>query len=324
MIGYSSENFKGLKVLVTGAAGFIGSNLVEALCKLGCSVRALDDYSTGKKENIDNLRKDLFFEFVEGSICDFDTCLKACKDIEIVLHQAAWGSVPRSIRMPLHYEIVNVGGTLNMLEAAKQNGVKRFVYASSSSVYGDSNKLPKKEGEEGFPLSPYAVTKHANEVYAKLYNNLYKLQTIGLRYFNVFGKRQDPFSPYSAVIPLFIKTLLAGEAPVIYGNGNQGRDFTYIDNVVHANILAIHADEAACGEVFNIGCGHEITVNYLFTTIQNNLCTAITPQYKESRAGDTSHSLADISKAKAKLGYSPLFTFNEGILRTIDWYKNTL
>lgn len=310
--------------LVTGAAGFIGSNLVETILDLGYRVKALDDFSTGKKANVELFIDNPNYEFIEGDIRDFDTCLSACEGVDYVLHQAAWGSVPRSIEMPLLYEEINIKGTLNMMEAARQKGVKKFVYASSSSVYGDEPNLPKREGREGNLLSPYAVTKRVNEEYGKLYTRLYGLDTYGLRYFNVFGKRQDPESKYAAVIPKFIKQLLNDEQPTIYGDGKQSRDFTYINNVIEANLKACLASHEAAGEVYNIAYGGR---EYLID-VYYSLCTAldkdIEPIFGPERLGDIKHSNADVSKAKEKLGYEARWSFDEGIKLAIEWYKENL
>lgn len=255
-MGYKELSFDQDSVfLVTGGAGFIGSNLCEALTDMGYQVRCLDDLSTGRKENVEMFMDRPNYTFIKGDIKDPDTCMKACEGADYVLNQAAWGSVPRSIEMPLFYEQNNIMGTLNMMEAARQNGVKKFVYASSSSVYGDHPVLPKKEGQEGNLLSPYALTKRTNEEYGRLYKKLYGLDTYGLRYFNVFGRRQDPNGAYAAVIPKFIKQLLDGEVPTINGDGKQSRDFTYIDNVIEANLKACLAPGDAAGEAFNIAYG---------------------------------------------------------------------
>ena len=255
-MGYKDLKFdKESLFLVTGGAGFIGSNLCEALTDMGYQVRCLDDLSTGSQKHVDMLSDRPNYTFMKGDIKDFDTCMEACKGVTYVLNQAAWGSVPRSIEMPLFYEENNIKGTLNMMEAARQNGVKKFVYASSSSVYGDHPALPKKEGVEGNLLSPYALTKRTNEEYGKLYKKLYGLDTYGLRYFNVFGRRQNPDGMYAAVVPKFIKMLLNGETPTINGDGRQSRDFTYIDNVIEANLKACLAPSEAGGEAFNIGFG---------------------------------------------------------------------
>jgi len=311
----------GAKFLVTGGAGFIGSNICEALLNMGLFVRCLDDFSMGKRENIKTFAENSRFELIEGDIRNLDVCLKACEGINYVLHQAAWGSVPRSIEMPLLYEEINVRGTLNMLEAAKQCNVQKFVYASSSAVYGDSVKLPKTEGAEGKPLSPYAFTKSANEQYAALYSSLYGLDTYGLRYFNVFGRRQDPDGPYAAVIPKFIKLLLADESPVIYGDGKQSRDFTYIENVVEANLKACLVSSEHAGGVFNIAYGGQETLLLVYETLCNHLGKNILPTFAPPRKGDILHSNADISLAKKILGYAPKFGFEQGIELCVEWYK---
>jgi UDP-N-acetylglucosamine 4-epimerase len=320
-MGYENVSFpKETKFLVTGAAGFIGSNLVEALLKLGYQVRGLDNFSTGKKENVKLFTGNPLFEFIEGDIRDFDTCKKVCKGIDYVLHQAALGSVPRSIKFPLLYEEVNIGGTLNMMQAAVEADVKTFVYASSSSVYGDSKDLPKVEGQEGEALSPYALTKAINEEFGKLYYKLYGLKTIGLRYFNVFGRRQDPHSQYAAVIPIFVKALLNNQSPTIFGDGEQSRDFTYIQNVIEANIKACIAPDLASGETFNIAYGERITINQLYNKLCELLAKEIKPTYGLKRQGDVKHSLADISKCQKLLGYNPSYDINQGLKMAINWY----
>ncbi len=310
--------------LVTGGAGFIGSNLCEAITDMGYTVRCLDDLSTGKQANVDFLQDRPNYTFIKGDIKDLDTCMKACEGVTYVLNQAAWGSVPRSIEMPLFYEENNIRGTLNMMEAARQNGVKKFVYASSSSVYGDHPVLPKVEGQEGNLLSPYALTKRACEEYGKLYTRLYGLDTYGLRYFNVFGRRQDPDGAYAAVIPKFIRMLLHGEVPTINGDGKQSRDFTYIDNVIEANLRACKADHEAAGQAYNIAYGGR---EYLLD-IYYDLCKAlgkdVEPHFGPDRAGDIKHSNADISKAKKLLGYDPDYDFAKGIALAIEWYKENL
>lgn len=322
---YSEINFpKNSKFLITGAAGFIGSNLCEALLKMGYSVRALDDLSTGKQSNIDLFINNPFYEFLKGDIRDLDVCMKATDGVNFVLNQAAWGSVPRSIEMPLLYEEINIRGTLNMMEASRQNGVKKFVYASSSSVYGDEPTLPKKEGREGKLLSPYALTKQVDEVYGRLYKELYGLDTYGLRYFNVFGRRQDPDGAYAAVIPKFIKMLLNDERPTINGDGKQSRDFTYIENVIDANLKACAASSDVAGQAYNIAYGgREFLVN-----IYEHLCKVlgkdIKPIFGSDRAGDIKHSNADISKAKELLAYNPVWSFEMGITEAIEWYKENL
>lgn len=310
--------------LVTGAAGFIGSNLCEAILNMGYRVRALDDLSTGKQCNIDMFIDNPNFEFIKGDIKDLDTCMKACKDVDYVLNQAAWGSVPRSIEMPLFYCQNNIMGTLNMMEAARQNGVKKFVYASSSSVYGDEPKLPKKEGVEGNLLSPYAVTKRCDEEWGKMYTMHYGLDTYGMRYFNVFGRRQDPDGAYAAVIPKFLKLLINGEAPTINGDGKQSRDFTYIDNVIEANLKSCLAPHEAAGQAFNIAFGGREFLIDIYYGLTEALGVDIEPKFGPDRAGDIKHSNADISKAKELLGYDPEWSFERGIKAAIEWYKNNL
>ncbi|MGQ4665895.1 SDR family oxidoreductase [Metabacillus halosaccharovorans] len=324
-MGYQNIRFpEGTKFLVTGSAGFIGSNLVEAILNLGYQVRGLDNLSTGKRENVDLFFHHPRYEFIEGDIRDLDTCLKACEGVDFVLHQAAWGSVPRSIELPLLYEEINVKGTLNMLEAAKQYGVKKFVYASSSSVYGDEPTLPKQEGREGKLLSPYALTKKTVEEYARLYTSLYDLDTYGLRYFNVFGKRQDPDGAYAAVIPKFIKQLLNDEQPIINGNGKQSRDFTFIENVIEANLKACKASGEAAGHAFNIAFGGREFLLDIYNNLNHALGKDIQPIFGPTRRGDIKHSNADISKAKELLGYDPDWDFEKGIEAAIDWYKKDL
>jgi UDP-N-acetylglucosamine 4-epimerase len=310
--------------LVTGGAGFIGSNLCEALIGMGYTVRCLDDLSTGKYENIEPLTKNEHFTFIRGDIRDLGTCMEATKDVDYVLNQAAWGSVPRSIEMPLLYEEINIRGTLNMMEASRQNGVKKFVYASSSSVYGDSTTLPKQEGQEGNVLSPYALTKKVDEEYGRLYKTLYGLDTYGLRYFNVFGRRQDPDGAYAAVIPKFIKQLLHGEVPTINGDGRQSRDFTYIDNVIQANLRACLAPTEAAGEAFNIGAGGRLYLIDIYYHLCKALGKEVEPNFGPPRKGDVRDSNADISKAKKLLGYEPEYDFEKGIALAIDWYKEYL
>lgn len=312
------------RFLVTGGAGFIGSNLCEALLNMGYSVRCLDDLSTGSRANVDLFLNNPRYEFIEGDIKDLDTCLAACRDVDYVLHQAAWGSVPRSIEMPLFYSANNIQGMLNMLEAARQNKVRRFVYASSSSVYGDEEHLPKAEGVEGNLLSPYALTKRCNEEWAKQYNRHYKLETIGLRYFNVFGRRQDPNGAYAAVIPRFIKQLLRNERPTIYGDGKQSRDFTYIENVIEANLKACLAPQTATGTVYNIAYGGREYLIDMYHTLAKALDTNVEPIFGPQRAGDIRHSNADISKAQKNLGYHPEYDFAKGLNEAIEWYKKEL
>ncbi len=324
-MGYLNLKFKpDTLFLVTGGAGFIGSNLCEAILKMGYKVRCLDNLSTGKQANVDLFIDNPNYEFIKGDITDLDTCMKACKGVTYVLNEAAWGSVPRSVEMPLYYEKVNISGTLNMLEAARQNGVEKFVYASSSSVYGDSEKLPKEEGNEGNLLSPYALTKRVDEEYAKLYTKLYGLDTYGLRYFNVFGKRQDPDGAYAAVIPKFIKQLIHDERPTINGDGKQSRDFTYIENVIEANLKACLASSDVAGQAFNVAYGGREYLIDIYNYINKALKKNIKPIYGPDRVGDIKHSNASIEKAKKHLGYSPDYSFEKGIELAIDWYVENL
>lgn len=310
--------------LVTGGAGFIGSNLCEAILDMGYRVRCLDDMSTGKLENVDIFLDNSNYEFIKGDIKNLDTCMCSCMGVDYVLNQAAWGSVPRSIEMPLFYCANNIIGTLNMMEAARLNGAKKFVYASSSSVYGDEPNLPKKEGHEGNLLSPYALTKRCDEEWAKQYTMHYGLPTIGLRYFNVFGRRQDPNGAYAAVIPKFIKQLLNGEQPTINGDGQQSRDFTYIENIIEANLKACLALERADGEAFNIAYGGREYLIDIYHDLTKALGVDIDPIFGPERKGDIKHSNADISKARELLGYEPSYSFVDGIKLAIDWYKNNL
>ena len=324
-MGYQEIQFpKNTTFLVTGAAGFIGSNLCEALLKKGCKVKALDDLSTGKQENIDLFLDNPNYTFIKGDIKDLEVCLKVCEGVDYVLHQAAWGSVPRSLEMPLFYNKNNIEGTLNMLEAARQNGVKKFVYASSSSVYGDEPNLPKIEGREGNLLSPYALTKRCDEEWAKLYTKFYGLDTYGMRYFNVFGRRQDPDGAYAAVIPKFLKQLMHGETPTINGDGKQSRDFTYIENVIEANLKACLAPHEAAGEAFNIAYGGREFLIDIYYGLTKALGVNIEPNFGPDRKGDIKHSNADISKARKLLGYDPDYSFEDGIQLAIDWYKENL
>jgi len=324
-MGYRNLIFpKNAVFLVTGAAGFIGSNLCEAILRMGCKVRALDDFSTGKQKNIDLFLDSSGFEFIRGDIKDLGVCLEACDGVDYVLNQAAWGSVPRSIEMPLFYCANNIQGTLNMLEAARQNKVKKFVYASSSSVYGDEPSLPKREGKEGNLLSPYAVTKRCDEEWAKQYTMHYGLDTYGLRYFNVFGRRQDPDGVYAAVIPKFIKQLLNREVPVINGDGRQSRDFTYIENVIEANLKACLASSEAAGQAFNIAYGGREYLIDIYNELTKALGVDIQPEFGPARPGDIKHSNADISKARKLLGYDPDWSFKSGIEEAIGWYKENL
>ena len=310
--------------LVTGGAGFIGSNICEALLDMGYKVRCLDNLSTGHIENIQPLMENKNFTFIEDDIRDLDACMKATEGVTYVLNEAAWGSVPRSIEMPLLYEEINIRGTLNMMEASRQNGVKKFVYASSSSVYGDSTILPKKEGQEGNVLSPYALTKKVDEEYGKLYKKLYGLDTYGLRYFNVFGRRQDPNGAYAAVIPKFLKQLMNGETPTINGDGKQSRDFTYVDNVIEGNLRACLASSDVAGEAYNIGAGGREYLIDVYHHLTDALGLDVEPNYGPARKGDIRDSNADISKARKNLGYDPSYDFKAGIELAINWYKENL
>lgn len=324
-MGYQNVSFPEHSVfLVTGGAGFIGSNLCEAILKLGYKVRCLDNLSTGKQKNVDMFLDHPNYTFIKGDIRDLDTCMAACEGVDYVLNQAAWGSVPRSIEMPLFYEEVNIRGTLNMMEAARQQGVKKFVYASSSSVYGDHPVLPKTEGQEGNLLSPYALTKRVDEEYGKLYTKLYGLDTYGLRYFNVFGRRQDPDGAYAAVIPKFLKMLINDQQPTINGDGKQSRDFTYIENVIEANLKACAASHEAAGQAFNVAYGGREYLIDIYYHLTAALGKDIEPNFGPDRAGDIKHSNADISKARTLLGYDPDWDFAKGIDAAIAWYKENL
>ena len=312
---------KNIKILITGCAGFIGSNLTEFFLKKGASIRGVDNLSTGFKENIDSAlseaskeNKNIDFEFVNGDIRKYDDCLKSTKNIDIVLHQAALGSVQRSIEKPLDANSSNVEGTLNLLEASLKNKVKKFIYASSSSVYGDSAKLPKDESMPPNPKSIYAVTKLTAEYYCRLFYSLYGLRTVSLRYFNVFGKRQNPDSIYSAVIPIFLKKITSNKSPVIYGDGNQTRDFTYIDNVIYANYLCVLSDnENIYGNYYNVACGRNISLNEIIDLFSKYFKKEIKPVYAEERKGDVKHSLASIKKIRKYLYYKPIVHFNRGL-----------
>lgn len=324
-MGYKHLKFSGNPLfLVTGGAGFIGSNLCEAILDLGYRVRCLDDLSSGRPENVDLFSGNPHYEFIKGDIKDLDVCVAACKGVDYVLHQAAWGSVPRSLEMPLFYSLNNIQGTLNMLEAARINAVKKFVYASSSSVYGDDVHLPKKEGTEGNLLSPYALTKRCDEEWAKQYTRHYGLDTYGLRYFNVFGRRQSPNGAYAAVIPKFIKQLMNDEQPIIHGDGKQSRDFTYIENVIEANLKACLAPKEVAGEAFNIAYGGREYLIDIYYNLTKALGKDIEPKFGPERNGDIKHSNADISKAQRLLGYAPDYSFAQGLMETIDWYKKNL
>ncbi len=307
-----------MRYLVTGGAGFIGSSIVESLLERGESVRVVDNFSTGKRENIEPFLNRV--EFIEGDLCDIEVAKKAVKDMDYVLHQAAIPSVPRSIEDPLKTNESNITATLNLLLVSLEAKVKRFVYASSSSVYGNSPSLPKREDMPPEPESPYAVSKLTGEYYTRLFFKLYGLETVALRYFNVFGPRQDPTSQYAAVVPKFITALLNNDPPLIYGDGEQTRDFTYIENVVEANILAATTPKIA-GRVFNIATSEGITVNRLFQTLREIVGVRIEPVYTKPRKGDVKHSFADIGEAKRYLNYKPTVGFEEGLERTVEWFK---
>lgn len=315
---------KGCKFLVTGGAGFIGSNLCEAILDMGYEVTCLDNLSTGNPKNVGMFKDISNYTFVKGDIRNFETCLNVTKGIDFVLHQAAWGSVPRSIEYPLLYEDINIRGTLNMMEASRQNGVKKFVYASSSSVYGDEPNLPKIEGREGNVLSPYALTKKTNEEYGKLYSKLYGLDTYGLRYFNVFGRRQNPEGAYAAVLPKFIKLLINNESPTINGDGKQSRDFTYIENVIEANLKCCKASSEVSGKTFNIACGGRAYLIDIYDILCKLLGKNIKPNFTNDRKGDIKHSNADISLAKNEIGYDAEWDFYTGLKEAINWYKENL
>ncbi len=308
------------KYLVTGGAGFIGSNIVKRLVEMGEEVRVLDNLVTGKKENLQGLFEKI--EYIEGDFTDIDVARKAVLDVDYVLHQGAIPSVPRSVDNPIQTNNANILGTLNMLVASRDAQVKRFVYAASSAAYGDSPTMPKVETMPTAPKSPYAIQKLTAEQYCQNFFTLYGLETVCLRYFNVFGPQQDPSSVYSAVIPLFIKKMMIGEAPVIYGDGTTSRDFTYVDNNVDANISACISGKECAGEVINIACGYEISLNELVEKINIQLGVHVNPIYKEERKGDVKHSLADITKAKNLLNYTPRVNFDEGLRKTIEFYKH--
>jgi len=309
--------------LVTGGAGFIGSHIVEYLMKHGAAkVRVLDNLATGFKKNIESYFGNPHFEFIEGDICNTETCATACSGIDYVIHQAALGSIPRSVKDPAATNATNVNGQLNILVAARDAGVKRVVYASSSSVYGDSKTLPKTEDKIGKPLSPYAVTKYVNEMYATVFGPIYNMQIIGLRYFNIFGPRQNPGGPYAAAIPLFIDSLLTNKQLFINGDGEQTRDFTFVENAVQANIRALFTTHTeAPGQFFNIARGGRTSVNELFNILKELTGSSLEPTYREERAGDIRDSLADVSKASALLGYAPAVTIRQGLEITLDWFK---
>lgn len=310
--------------LITGAAGFIGSNLAEQCLELGFKVKGIDDFSNGREENIKELLKNEKFEFIRGDICNFDLCDKACNSVDYVFHEAAWGSVPKSVKQPLDYTKNNILGTHNVFHASYKNHVKAVIYASSASVYGDNDDKIKKIGREGNLLSPYAFSKKTDEYLAKIYYNLYGLKTIGLRYFNVFGRRQNPYSEYSAVIPKFIKAILKGEEITINGNGEQSRDFTYIDNVIEANLKACISNENAAGKVFNVAFGQNTSINELYELLSIFLDKKTRVNYGPERKGDIKNSLADIEETKKVLKYNPKYSIKDGLEKTVEWYIENL
>lgn len=313
-----------MKILVTGGAGFIGSNLTETLLKDNrvSLVRVMDNLLTGSEKNLEDFRNNSRFEFFTTDIRNYKDCLEACDGIDLVSHQAALGSVPRSINDPLTTNDVNITGTLNIFTAAKEKNIKRVVYAASSSTYGDHPGLPKQEDKTGNPLSPYAVTKLVNELYAKVYASVYGMNFIGLRYFNIFGPKQNPAGPYAAVIPLFAEALLNNKPPVINGDGSHSRDFTHVSNAVQANILSLFTENTkALNQVYNIACGEQTTLLQLFEYLRNEAGTDLQPVFGPERKGDVQHSLADISKAKELLGYNPSVSVKEGLRKTFNWYQ---
>jgi len=307
-----------VRVLVTGAAGFIGSHLVDALLERHASVRTLDNHSTGRPENLSHCRGRV--EMVDGDLRDLRTCHAACEGIELVFHEAAMGSVPRSIEDPATTLAINVCGTANLFAAARDAKVRRVVYASSSSVYGDSSVLPKREGEEGITLSPYAASKRMNEELAALFGRCYGMELIGLRYFNVYGPRQDPQGPYAAVVPRFFRAYAAGQAPVIYGDGEQSRDFTFVSDAISANLLAAAAPRAALGHAYNVACGERTTVNELAHAIREVMGGGPEPRYEPTRDGDIRHSAADLSRSRRELGYDPAVKLREGLSKSLPHY----
>jgi UDP-N-acetylglucosamine 4-epimerase len=319
---FHSNNLSEHTFVVTGGAGFIGSHLTEyLLVNKAKKVIVFDDLSTGSADNLKPFEKHSNFEFVKGSICDIETCEKVFGQANYVLHQAALCSVPRSINNPIATHEVNVSGFLNVLMAAKSTGIKRLVYASSSSVYGNSKTLPKRETDQVAPLSPYAVSKLSNELYASVFHRNYAMSLVGLRYFNIFGPRQNPNGPYAAAIPLFITALMEGKAPTIYGDGMQTRDFTFIENVVQANIKALFADDKVDGQVFNIAVGGRTSVNNLYNLLADLAGSKLKPEYKPSRAGDVKDSNASVDKAKEYFGYTPEVDFRGGIETTWKWFQ---
>jgi UDP-N-acetylglucosamine 4-epimerase len=318
------EQIKGASFLVTGGAGFIGSNIVEFLLAHNASkVKVLDNLSNGYRENVTLFQSHPSYEFIEGDIRDLETCKNAVKDIQYITHQAALGSVPRSIEDPVQTNEVNIGGHLNMLEAAKESDTLiKFVYAASSSTYGDHPGLPKVEGYEGKSLSPYAVSKAVNEQYAQVFSDIYGLHTIGLRYFNIYGPRQNANNPYAAVIPIFCKAFLDGNSPKIYGDGQTSRDFTYVSNAIQANLRALFSLDINEHQVFNVACGERTSLNQMIHILQDISESKLEPLYGPERQGDVKHSLASIDKITATLNYSPEVYFEEGLKNVFNWYKN--
>ena len=322
---YHEKDLSQYSFLITGGAGFIGSHIVEYLLKFGAKkVRVIDNLITGNYVNVEPFENDDRFEFIEGDICDTGACIHACDGIDYVSHQAALGSVPRSIKDPARTNSINVDGFLNMLLAAKEKNVKRFVYASSSSVYGAEKTMPKVEDRVGDPLSPYAVSKKTNELYAKVFASTFGMQIIGLRYFNVFGPRQDPHGPYAAVIPLFVHKILNGETIFIDGDGDQTRDFTFVENAVQANLRALFVEnESATDQVYNVAVGENFSVNYMLDKIEQELGQSTNTENRDARPGDIRDSLADISKARNLLGYDPKFSFLDGLKVTVDYFNRS-
>lgn len=324
-VPFHQEDLSNYSILVTGGAGFIGSNLVEYLLKYNCGkVRVLDNLSNGYFKNIEPFISNPKLEFINGDIRSLETCEKACVDIDFVLHQAALGSVPRSITDPITTNEVNISGFLNILVASRNAGVKRFIYAASSSTYGDSKTLPKKEEIIGKPLSPYAVTKYVNELYADVFHRTYGLNSIGLRYFNVFGPRQDPKGAYAAVIPLFIDALVENRPPVINGDGEQIRDFTFVQNAVEANIKSLFSPEESLNKVYNVAVGETTSLNKLYNELKNLANSELLPLYGPDRKGDIRQSLADISLAEQYLGYNPEIRIEQGLRITYEWFINNI
>lgn len=316
-----------VKYLVTGGAGFIGSHIVDTLVTQGANVVVLDNFSNGSWDNLEdaiNKHPSSRFKVIEGDICDFETCRTACRGVEYVLHEAALGSISRSVEYPIQTHNTNANGTLNMLIAARDAGVKRFVYASSSSIYGASKVMPRIELDSPKPISPYAVSKITGEHYSHAFCNTYGLETVVLRYFNVFGPRQNVVSQYAAVIPRFINAIINKKQPIIYGDGEQYRDFTYVENVVKANLLALSASSDVCGRSFNIACGGRYTVNELYRILKESINSNIEAKYEEARSGDIKGSVADITNAVTMLNYKPSVSFEDGIVKTVNYFKQKL